>query len=55
MNASTKSAVKPRLGGVAGLFFAAAGLSFLGGSAISEFADIDRALAEVEGFGVAAP
>jgi len=55
MNASAKSIMGVVLRGLAWLLFVIAGLAFwVGGRAISEFAGVERMLAEVEGLGITA-
>jgi NADH:ubiquinone oxidoreductase subunit 5 (subunit L)/multisubunit Na+/H+ antiporter MnhA subunit len=54
MNEPIKSAWKGFLRGIAWLFFGIGGLSFwAGGKAISEFANRDRGIGELEGIGIA--
>ena len=54
MTAATRSFWKAFLHGLAWILFAIAGVAFwVGGRAISEFAKIDRILAEMLGLGIA--
>ena len=54
MTAATRSFWKVFLHGLAWILFAVAGVAFwVGGRAISEFAKIDRILAEMLGLGIA--